>query len=275
MRKAIGAIAGFARAAARAALASLVLGVAVAGAAEGDFSWGLPPDYSTAGHRIDALYLFILAVTGAVFVATQGVLVWFLVRYRDRGDGRRARYTHGNVALEVVWTAIPAAFFLGLGLYGNDLWEAMKARVPEGAMPVRVVGEQFAWNFRYPGPDGVFETADDLETLNQLHVPLGTPIALELGAKDVIHSFFLPHFRVKQDAVPGLTTRAWFEATRTGTWEIACAELCGLGHYRMRGMLTVESREDFDRWYAEQRGLAAGADEESASGADDDWDDEW
>ena len=130
-------------------------------------------------------------------------------------------------------------------------WADIKQRMPQQAMNVEVTAEQFAWNIRYPGPDGKLETADDVVTLNQLHFPVGRPLIVTLHSKDVIHSFFLPEFRVKQDAVPGMTTRIWLEATRVGQWEIACAELCGLGHFRMKGFVTVETPEEFERWLAE------------------------
>jgi len=113
---------------------------------------------------------------------------------------------------------------------------------------VRVEPEQFAWNAQYAGPDGVFDTADDVRVINDLHVPIGRPVLVSLKSKDVIHSFFLPNFRIKQDAVPGIVTHLTFEATKTGTYDIACAQLCGLGHYRMRGELTVDSQKDFDKW---------------------------
>ena len=119
-------------------------------------------------------------------------------------------------------------------------------------MAVGIEAEQFAWNIHYPGPDGKLFTEDDVVTLNQLHVPVGRPIVVSLRSKDVIHSFFLPEFRVKQDAVPGMTTRIWFDGQRVGHWEIACAELCGLGHFRMKGFVTVDTPEDYQKWLAEQ-----------------------
>jgi len=114
-----------------------------------------------------------------------------------------------------------------------------------------VTAEQFAWNIRYPGGDGRFETADDITTINQLHLPVQRTVLIHLKSKDVIHGFFVPQFRLKQDAVPGITGRLWVSATTTGNFEIACAELCGLGHYRMRGFLTIESPEAFQTWLAQ------------------------
>src|SRR5260370_4900265 len=120
--------------------------------------------------------------------------------------------------------------------------------MPEDAMQLEVSAEQFAWNIRYPGPDGKLNTPDDILTLNQLRFPDGTKAVVSLQSKDVIHSFFLAEFRVKQDAVPGMTTKVWCDAAHVGNWEIACAELCGLGHYRMKGFLVAESPEDFKNW---------------------------
>ncbi|MFN2387787.1 MAG: cytochrome c oxidase subunit II [Thermoanaerobaculia bacterium] len=233
-----------------AALLLPVVGVAV------PFWLRLPENVSTYGGRIDGLFWLITWITGVIFVVVEVVLLFFLFRYRNR-EGARARYTHGNNRLEVVWTIIPAVICVVLALLSRRAWADIKQSMPGGAMPVEVMGEQFAWNIRYSGPDGRLNTGDDIVTLNQLHVPVGRPVVVTLRSKDVIHSFFLPEFRVKQDAVPGMSTRIWFEATRVGNWEIACAELCGLGHYRMKGFVTVESPEDFQKFLAEQAAEAA------------------
>ena len=116
---------------------------------------------------------------------------------------------------------------------------------------MEITGEQFAWNIRYPGADGQFATADDIETINQMHLPVHQVALLHIKSKDVVHSFFVPQFRIKQDATPGVTSRMWVETTRTGNFEIACAELCGMGHYRMRGFLIIEPPEAFEAWLAE------------------------
>jgi cytochrome c oxidase subunit 2 len=210
----------------------------------------LPENVSTFGGKIDSLFYLILWITGAIFVLVEVLLLYFLIRYRHR-EGRPAHYTHGSNRLEVIWTIVPAIICVVLALLSRRSWAEIKQNMPQGAMNVEITAEQFAWNIRYPGPDGKLETADDVVTLNQLHFPVGRPLIVTLHSKDVIHSFFLPEFRVKQDAVPGMTTRIWLEATRVGHWEIVCAELCGLGHYRMKGFVTVETPEEFDRWLAE------------------------
>jgi cytochrome c oxidase subunit 2 len=210
----------------------------------------LPENVSTYGGQIDGLFRLILWITGVIFVVVEALLLFFLFRYRHR-DGKPAHYTHGSNRLEVIWTIVPAVICVILALMSRRSWAEIKQNIPKEAMNVEITAEQFAWNIRYPGPDGKLETPDDVVTLNQLHFPVGRPVVVSLHSKDVIHSFFLPEFRVKQDAVPGMTTRIWFEATRVGHWEIACAELCGLGHYRMKGFVTVETPEEFERWMAE------------------------
>ena len=211
----------------------------------------LPEGVSSFSADIDWLFRLILWITGVIFIIVEGILVFFLIRYRHR-EGRRAHYTHGNNRLEVIWTIVPAVICVVLALLSRRLWADIKQRMPEDAMQVEVTAEQFAWNIRYPGPDGKLGTPDDIVTLNQFHFPVGKKVVVSLHSKDVIHSFFLPEFRVKQDAVPGMTTKVWFDASRVGQWEITCAELCGLGHYRMKGFLTADSPEDFEKWLAEQ-----------------------
>ena len=209
----------------------------------------LPEGVSSYSGRIDGLFRLILWITGVIFVVVELLLLLFLFRYRHR-EGRRATYTHGNNRVEVVWTIVPAVICVVLALLSRRSWAEIKQQMPREALPVEITAEQFAWNIRYPGPDGRFGTADDVVTLNQLHIPVGRAVVVTLRSKDVIHSFFLPEFRVKQDAVPGMSTRIWFDGQRAGHWEIACAELCGLGHYKMHGMLKVVSQEEFDKWLA-------------------------
>jgi cytochrome c oxidase subunit 2 len=238
--------------------ALFLLGAALAPATAGalPFWLHLPEQASTYAHEIDGIFHLIMWITGIVFVIVEALFVYFLWKYRHR-EGRQAHYTHGNNRLEVIWTIIPALICVMLALISRRIWSEIKERMPTDAMQIQVTGEQFAWNIRYPGPDGKFGTADDILTLNQLHFPVGKPVVAELTSKDVIHSFFLPEFRVKQDAVPGMKTKIWFEALRVGHWEIACAELCGLGHFRMKGFVTVDTPEDYEKWLAEQSAAAA------------------
>jgi cytochrome c oxidase subunit 2 len=160
----------------------------------------------------------------------------------------------------VIWTAIPAVTMVALGLISNHYWVLMKDKksVPPNAMHIGVLGKQFEWLVTYAGADGKLGTGDDFSVRNQLHIPVDQPVAVQLTAEDVIHSFFVPEFRVKQDAVPGMNITAWFQATKTGEFEIGCAELCGMGHYKMRGRVFVHTPDEFTAWMAQQ---AAGGSE--------------
>jgi len=215
--------------------------------------WILPHAVSSYAGDIDAIYYLILVITGIAFVVTEAALVWFLIKYRGR-PGRQASYIHGNTKAEIVWTAVPAVTVVVIGLLSGSVWNSIKGRdsVPAGAIPIGVHAKQFEWNVTYPGADGQLGTGDDFTVRNQLHVPVDTPVVVHLSSEDVIHSFFIPAFRVKQDAVPGMHIRVWFKAMETGEYELACAELCGLGHYRMRAAVTVHTADDYQRWLSEQ-----------------------
>ena len=220
------------------------------------WDWILPEAVSNFGPEIDSIYYLILIITGVIFVLVEVTLVVFLIRYRRR-DGRRATYSHGDKAAEAVWTVIPFVLVLFIAYTSNAVWLRAKqadrtGSAPADALPLRVTAKQFEWNVGYPGPDGLLDTADDFTVRNQLHVPVNRPVRIELTSEDVIHSFFLPEFRVKQDAVPGMVIPVWFEATKTGDYDWACAELCGLGHYRMRGSVTVHAPGEFESWESER-----------------------
>ena len=212
----------------------------------------LPESVTTTAPLIDRLFYVVLAITGVVFILVEGALLIFLIRYRQR-DGRPAHYTHGNNLVEVIWTIIPALILVWLATSSQRVWSQVRGTPPHPDVQVEITAEQFAWNIRYAGPDGQLNTADDVTTINQLHMPIGKTVLVHLKSKDVIHSFFVPQFRMKLDAVPGITGRLWISATKTGHFEIACAELCGLGHYRMRGFLTIESPEEFNAWLIQTR----------------------
>jgi cytochrome c oxidase subunit 2 len=211
----------------------------------------MPENVSTYGAMIDWLFGVIEWVTGVIFVGVIVALLVFLVKYRHR-EGRRAIYTHGNTPLEISWTIVPAIILIVLFMLSQATWWSIKGNVPPGDVQVLVTAKQFNWSFTYPGPDGKFGTDDDLTLENELHVPVNKVVRLTLRAEDVIHSFFLPNLRLKQDAVPGREIAAWFEATKTGRYEIPCAELCGFGHSGMLGYLTVHSAEDYRRWQQER-----------------------
>lgn len=212
-----------------------------------NWSWLLEKSVSTFGPDIDHIYYVVLWITGITFVLTEAALVYFLVRYRHR-EGRKAHYTHGNNRLEIIWTAVPAIILVGLAFTSMGVWARVKSELPSGAVELVVEAKQFEWNITYPGADGMLGTDDDFTKRNELHIPVDQPVIVNLRAEDVIHSFFLPEFRVKQDALPGKNIPVWFEATETGEFALACAELCGIGHYRMGGRVIVHSAADYEAW---------------------------
>ncbi len=210
----------------------------------------LPENVSTFGDRIDSLFRLIYVITSVTFVLVAITLIAFLILYRQR-EGVRAHYTHGSKTLEIIWTVVPAIILVVITGMSVTTWRDIQMRTPEADVEVLVIGKQYNWRMIYPGPDGQFETDDDLELANELHVPVNENVIVRLQSEDVIHSFFLPHLRVKQDAMPGRTITVWFNAIKTGEYEIACAELCGFGHYNMRGLLTVHEQDDYESWMAE------------------------
>jgi cytochrome c oxidase subunit 2 len=214
-----------------------------------------PENISTYGGDIDGLFYLIYYIVGAWFVLTEVAILYFVIRYRRR-PGHRARYVRGESLGQVAWILVPAFVVLlldlGIDAAGARVWNVVKGGVPPTDLHVRLVAKQFNWDVTYRGPDAAFGTPDDVTLENALHVPVGRPVRLTLASRDVIHSFFLPHARLKQDVLPGREIDVWFTPTRTGSWEIACAELCGFGHYTMKGMLTVHSAADYATWEREQ-----------------------
>lgn len=237
----------------------------------------LPPLASRHGAGIDAMLAYLLVTVGALLLigyVALSVLIWRAARHQ--------RVTLRQATRKTEWV-LSAAFGLVVALVGEvgvlaiglPVWsEYFGATPPADAVFVEVTGQQFAWNMRYPGNDGIFgrtdvrlieeasnpigidrtdpAAADDVTLQNEMAVPVNRPVRLRLRSKDMIHSFFLPHLRVKQDAIPGMTPEIVFVPTREGTFEIACAELCGLGHYRMQGFLYVLSDDDFRQWLQER-----------------------
>jgi cytochrome c oxidase subunit 2 len=219
-------------------------------------SWWLPENVATYGGDIDWLFHLIYYITGGTFVLVTVTFLAFLVLYRDR-PGRRARYTHGSTPLEIAWTVVPALILVVLTFLSVPAWSKIKMTMPQTDFVVQVTGKQFNWQVTYPGPDGRFGTSDDKTLLDEMHVPVGKPIRVNLRSQDVIHSFFVPSFRFKQDAVPGREIAAWFEVTKPGKYELPCAELCGFGHSGMRAWVYVHTAEEYAKWAAAN--LAAGA----------------
>ena len=270
--------------------------------------FGLPTfSASTQGPAIDDINVLVHWLMAILFVGWGAFFIYTLFRFRasknPKADYQGIR-SHFSSYLEGAVGVIEVVLLLGFAI---PIWASRVNDVPKGpdAVHIRVVGQQFAWNIHYPGPDGVFgETSvdlvdevenpigldrseefakDDIFTVNQLHIPVNTPINISLSTKDVIHSFTLTELRVKQDAIPGMEIPVWFEATMTtdelleeikGTaregrgFEIACAQLCGLGHYRMKGFMTIHEMDDYEAWLAEEQEYLSEEEE-------DDWGDDW
>src|SRR5271170_5263085 len=206
-----------------------------------------PHDISTFGPAIDWIFLLIFWITMVTWVLVTITLVVFLFKYRAR-PGRKAEYIEGNSKLEVIWTTATTVILIALALLSRSTWANIKENGPPGDVFYKVTAKQFNWEITYPGPDGKLGTADDVTVENDFHVPVNKVVRFELTSKDVIHSFFVPWIRLKQDAVPGRIIHVWFEAVKKGEYEIPCAELCGFGHSGMLGTLYVQSQADYDHW---------------------------
>jgi len=235
--------------------------------------WWFPPAITNIGHEIDDQFGRTLLITGVVFVAAQFGLAYAIYRFRDHGQ--KATYFEGNNTLEIVWTLATVVLFVGLGLYARNAWAQVHfTDASPTAIPIEVTGQQFAWNFRYAGPDGKFgRTKPELVSASTgnpvgldstdpaskddivapvMAVPVGREVDLILKSQDVTHSFFVRELRLKQDAVPGMEIHMHFTANDPGTYDLVCAELCGLGHYRMHTTVTVMSEADYEKWLTEQ-----------------------
>jgi cytochrome c oxidase subunit 2 len=240
---------------------------------------------SDHGEKIDQMLYITIGVTGVVFVITQVLLFWFAYKYQQT-DERKAYYFPHNTKLELIWTTVPAIFLTVLVVFGLKYWFKMTGEAPKDAIVVEVTGHQFAWEFRYPGADKTLgrknykltkganslgvdfddpASKDDIHVGATMHIPVGKPVKLVINAQDVIHDVGLSHFRLKMDAVPGIPTTMWFTPLyttaemkkRTGNenfvYEISCDQMCGKGHYSMRGVITVETQAEYDKWLADQK----------------------
>ncbi len=242
---------------------------------------------SDHGVLVDRMLYVTLAITFVVFVITQVALFWFCYKYQE-SDSRKAYYFPHNNKLEIIWTSVPAVALTILVGFGIFYWFKITGDAPKDAMQVEVVGSQFKWEFRYPGKDGVFgkkyfkrtddakgnhlgqlwedpANHDDIYATGEMHLVVGKPVKLIIGAKDVIHDVGLAHFRMKMDAVPGTPTTMWFTPKfttkqmkeKTGNpdfvYEISCDQMCGKGHWSMRGTIIVETQEEYDAWLASKK----------------------
>jgi cytochrome c oxidase subunit II len=234
-----------------------------------------PAQASTHAAEVDHMTILVHWLMLVLFIGWGCFFLFVLFRFR-KGANPRASYTgaHGKFAksTEVAVALIEIGLLI---FYAIPAWATRVKAFPaeSQAVVVKVVAEQFAWNVQYPGPDGKFgrtdiklvsadnplgldrsdpNAKDDITTINQLNLPIDRPVLVHLSSKDVIHSFGLYEMRVKQDAIPGMTIPVWFIPNRAGEYEIACSQLCGLGHFRMRGFITIQSAADYQKWYDDQ-----------------------
>jgi len=243
---------------------------------------GQPPNASSHGYQIDHIIEFCHWFMGALFVGWSTFFIFVLIRFRKRRQPS-ANYlgvtSPISTHLEFSVVLIEAVLLLGFAL---PLWARRVNQFPPGkdALVVHVVAQQFSFNYHLPGPDGLFGRRDvnfvtnsnplgidpndpagkdDIVTTGELHVPIDRPVIAELSSKDVIHDFFLPDMRIAGDAIPGSLIPIWFTPVKTGTYEVVCAQLCGLGHYGMKGTLVVDTPQDYQAWLKERAELAASA----------------
>jgi cytochrome c oxidase subunit 2 len=238
----------------------------------------LPPPASAHAGQIDFVLTLVHVLMLVLFVGWAGYFAWVLIRFRRRRqpraipEGARGRFA---VGVEIGVVVAEVVLLLGFAL---PVWFSRTGATPTDprALVIRVVAEQFAWNVHYPGADGKFGDTtvalvtptnplgldrtspfgkDDIVELGELHLPVNRPVVIQLSSKDVIHSFGVAAMRVKQDVIPGLFTSVWFTPTAVGQFDIACSQLCGLGHFRMRGVITVESEQAFQKFLTEEAAL--------------------
>jgi len=258
---------------------------------------------SEHGEAIDSMFWITMVVVMLVFIVTNAVLFYFAFKYRGDDElGRKAYFFHHNDRLEIIWTVVPAIVMTILVIRGVLVWHAVMSPAPEDAIQVEVTGKQFAWTIRYPGQDNTFGTAlvrnideaagnelgFDLEDKNgqddfiadTMFIPIGKPVELLIRSRDVLHSPTLPHFRVKMDAVPGMTTKFWFIPTKTTAqmreilndttfnYEMSCQEVCGGGHYNMRKVIVVDTEENYEKWLKRQKSFFAMYEEMNGGGVE-------
>jgi cytochrome c oxidase subunit 2 len=220
------------------------------------------PAASTFAHEIDNLFDLVLALVGFWFLLCQGVFFWLLFRFRAR-EGVKGEYVTGELKHEKRWITIPHMLVLVCDIfiiYGAvRVWYDIKQNLPPAQETVRVIGQQWAWTFVHPGPDGQLDTADDITTINELHVREGTTYHYKLESLDVLHDFSVPVFRLKQDAIPGRVITGWFQPTKAGEYDIQCAEICGIGHGLMGARIHVETPEQHAAWIAENSSVSIAA----------------
>jgi len=209
------------------------------------FSFMLPEQASTSGHYTDDIFYVLMGLSVISFIILIGVIIFFLIRYKRRKEGEKTGNFTESHAIEIFWIVIPTIVFVAIAIWG---WQAYRVLEypPKDAYVVQVTAKQWSWEFGHTyGDKEVKNTAD-------LYVPVGRPVALEMTSLDVVHSFFVPAFRIKKDVVPGMKTRVWFEAKHTGDFDVYCTEFCGTAHSRMLAKIHVMEAGEFDSWLAQQ-----------------------
>jgi cytochrome c oxidase subunit 2 len=199
-----------------------------------------PEQASSVAGEVDALFLFILGVTGVFAIGIWVAMLYFAIRYRRRADDERPAEIHGSLVLELTWTIVPFLLMSAMFVWGARVFFHLN-RPPDDAMTVSVVGKRWMWKLQHPTGQ---------REIGELHVPVGRAVRLVITSEDTIHSFFIPAFRIKKDAVPGRYNVAWFRATKTGTYHLFCAEYCGTEHSKMMGKVVVMEPEEYQVWLA-------------------------
>jgi cytochrome c oxidase subunit 2 len=197
-----------------------------------------PEQASTVAGQVDALYFFLIAISAFFSTLIAALVIVFSVKYRRRSDNEVTPAIHGSLKLELIWTLIPFALTMVIFVWSASLYVTIR-RPPDDALQVFVVGKQWMWKLQH---------MEGRREINELHVPLGRSVKLLMTSEDVIHSFFVPAFRIKADVVPGRYNTAWFEATKLGTYHLFCAEYCGTQHSRMIGRVVVMEPADYQEW---------------------------
>ena len=221
---------------------------------------GLPAASTYAGD-IDRIFTLIFWIVGAWFLLAEGVFFYLILRFRKK-DGVRAQYITGELKSEKRWITVPhnliLVFDVLILIFAVKVWYTVKQDLPDAPdkRVVRVIAQQWAWTFVDPGPDGQLDTPDDIAKVNEMHVVVDKIHHFKLESKDVVHSFSVPAFRLKQDAVPGRVITGWFTPTKTGTFDIQCVEICGIGHALMPARITIETPEQHAAWLTENSSVA-------------------
>jgi cytochrome c oxidase subunit 2 len=221
------------------------------------------PAASTYASDVDALFTLIFVLVGFWFVVSEAVFFWLIFRFRKK-DGVPAQYITGELKSEKRWITWPHIAVLVCDVFiivgAVRVWYDVKQHLPEADHTVRVVAQQWAWTFTHPGPDGKLDTDDDISKMNELHLQQDTVYHYKLESKDVLHSFSVPVFRLKQDAIPGRVITGWFRTNGlTGDYDIQCAEICGIGHALMPARLHIETPEQHAAWQAENSPVSLAA----------------